>query len=279
MKIVYQAYGRQDIVQQVLFSIATLKSKAGGALPAMVEIYTDRAESLQGFFAGEKNVRFVSITPQEIIAYRGAIDFVHRVKLKILERASADFDEPIIYLDGDVFFQKDPTALFAKITSTDSLMHICESRLDEAKDPLTKKIAKFIKKNEFTIDDKTWKMPLETEMWNAGVIGIHPANKYFFHEMLELTDQMYSRYQKHVMEQLAVSYVLQRKTKIHSSHLEIIHYWASKEAFDSAIQKYLSDKTTLKAATDSLAQFEWPALIQRKEKKSWFTRLFGSVKP
>ncbi|MBX3019286.1 MAG: hypothetical protein KF767_15470 [Bdellovibrionaceae bacterium] len=275
MKIVYQAYGREDIVRQVLFSVVSLKSRAESTEGWTIEIYTDQPDRLQSFFAGWPEVKIVPITTADIQGWRGAIDFVHRVKLKILEKATESLHEPLIYLDGDTYFAKDPTALFAQISPTRSLMHIRESRLDEARDPLTKKIAKFVRKNSFSVDGASTQIPQSSEMWNAGVIGIHPANFQLLPLMVELTDQMYGRYQKHVMEQLAVSYLLQTKTVVASSHLEVIHYWPSKEAFDAAIGNFLASRTNASEALATIGDFHWPAPIQPQIKRSWLSRLFG----
>lgn len=279
MKIVYQAYGRTDIIQQVLFSVTTLKARCQSGFPGIIEIYTDQVEMLEKFFEGDKQVRLVPLTSQQIKVYRGAIDFVHRVKLKILEQAAQNLEGNLIYLDGDTYFIKDPRSLFAQIKPNVSLMHICESRLDTAKDPLTKKIARFVRKNRFHIGGEKIQIPLTTEMWNAGVIGIHSklltGTRRVLSEMVELTDQMYGLYQKHVMEQLAVSYVLQEKTLVQPANFEIVHYWSSKEAFDQAIAAFLVRYPTLRLATENLGDFQWPAPLQRKEKVSWFKRLFA----
>lgn len=277
MKVVYQAYGRDDIIRQVLFSVVSLKSRLEFSASVTVEIYTDQPERLREFFAGWGEVHVIPISSAEIQSWRGAIDFVHRVKLKILEKASTNLQEPLVYLDGDTYFAKNPSSLFAEISPTRSLMHVRESRLDEAADPLTKKIAKFVRKNSFQLDGRPQQIPLSAEMWNAGVIGLHPNNFALLSLMVDLTDQMYGRYQKHVMEQLAVSYLLQTKTVLVSSHLEIIHYWQSKDAFDLAIADFLGRYPTAQAALEGMGDFAWPPPIHPKPKKQWWSRLFSAA--
>ena len=65
MKIVYQAYGRADICQQAQFSLVTLKSFYPDGIPYQVEIYTDRKNELEVFFAGEMARPHPALSPGE----------------------------------------------------------------------------------------------------------------------------------------------------------------------------------------------------------------------
>lgn len=274
MKLVYQAYGRQDIIEQVLFSVVTLKSQWPAEKPfPRVAIYSDQPEKVEQFFLGWKDILIEPISAPMIREWRGQIDFVHRVKLKVLEHASLNLDSALIYLDGDTYFAKDPSALFDKISATTSLMHIQEARLDRAPDPLTKKIARFCRKNSFLAQGSMVQIPPQTEMWNAGVIGISPENFSVLERAVALTDEMYARYQKHVMEQLAVSFVLQERTTLIPCHLEVIHYWAAKLDFDQAIHTFLTANPTADQALASLPSFPWPSPIKAKPKKSILKRM------
>lgn len=258
MKIVYQAYGRVDIVQQVLLSVATLKRFYPQGFPFTIEIYTDRKAELDEFFQGEKALEIVQFTPEQLKEWRGQIQFVHRVKLEILRKASQGNQGSLIYLDGDTVFKASPQELFSKISEKTSLMHIRESSLKEGRDLLTRKIGKFVKGKTFQLKEGAIQIPPETEMWNAGVIGLDQSNTRWFTNMIEMTDVLYSQYQKHVMEQLAVSYYLGRETKVLPSAEVIHHYWDQKPEYDVAIASFFERQTNFRSATASLNQFPWP---------------------
>lgn len=257
MKIVYQAYGRADIVQQVLLSIVSLKSIAP-QLPVTIEIYTDRKSDLEEFFGNEPNLKIIEFTPEQLTQWRGQIQFVHRVKLEILKLAAKSGDA-LVYLDGDTIFKLNPKDLFARISDGTSLMHIRESGLAEGRDLLTRKIAKFVKGKSFKTQTELLKIPPETEMWNAGVIGVSAANTKWFQAMIDMTDTLYAKYQKHVMEQLAVSYYLNRETSVIPAADVILHYWDQKPEFDSAIAKFLGAYPTFKQALVNFKNFPVPA--------------------
>jgi hypothetical protein len=72
--LIYQAYGKEEIKQECLFSLLSLRYHASEAF----------LEKLQD--------------------WRGSIDFVHRVKIKILQDAAQKYEGKFIYLDTDTYF-------------------------------------------------------------------------------------------------------------------------------------------------------------------------------
>ena len=276
MNLVYQAYGHQDILEQTLFSIVSLMHHTDKDSPLQAIVYTDQPEWFQKFFNDSAFVKVVSIDQNRIQKWRGAIDFVHRVKIEVLKDAGLKFEGPIFYCDGDTYFNEDPTNLFKQVNDQTSLMHMKEAELGNPQNPLTKKIYKFVRNNMFTVNGEQIFMGHETEMWNAGVIGISQQNKAFFDDILDLTDQMYVKYNKHVMEQLAVSYVLQTRTNLISAEKEIYHYWNQKPEYQLEIQKFFGDYTNIDTALAAYHKFVFPEPPQPKVSvlKQVFQKLF-----
>lgn len=66
-------------------------------------------------------------------------------------------------------------------------------------------------------------------MWNAGVLGISPQDGPLLQRVLSLTDALYPRYPKHIIEQFAFSVVLQEAQNLHSAAPWVLHYWNFKE--------------------------------------------------
>jgi hypothetical protein len=204
MNLIYQAYGRPDILRQTLFSLISLfhvLAKTQSPLKAVV--YTDQPEYFQNFFAGdtenEARLTLVAVSADQIKKWRGAIDFVHRVKIEVLADAAQKFPGAIFYVDGDTYFHSDPTALFSRVNKETSLMHVAEYQFSEGQDPLAKKILKFIKKEQFEVAGEIVKMTPHQFMYNAGAIGIAAENTRWLPLILELTDKMFLVYGKHVI--------------------------------------------------------------------------------
>ncbi len=278
LTVVYQAYGRWDIIHQAQFSIVSLCRHFPEGLPFEIQVFTDQSAELRSFFADYKNVKIVAIKAEQIQKWRGAIDFVHRVKLEILKQAVQGSPNDLVYLDGDTVFKSSPVELFKQINDRVSLMHLRESTLGEPGDPLTKKIGKFVRNKKFAVGSSQVELPMTTAMWNAGVIGISKKNTLLLDSMIAMTDCLYSQYQKHVMEQLAVSYYLQTAGEVRASDQVILHYWAQKEDFDQSIQEFLTKYTSLSACLDHFSEFKWPSepSANKKKKKGIFSFLSRS---
>jgi hypothetical protein len=271
MTLVYQAYGRPDIIRQSLFSILTFLRYG---LKEKVLVYTDHENIVRDFFAGQSTVEVVPVTMDQVALWRGKIDFVHRVKIEILLDATKRTKDSLFYLDGDTVFLKDPKDLMIQVTPGQSVMHVMESRLDKAQDPLTKKIANFCRRETFPMKRGIVAIPMQTEMWNAGVIGLHESRTQQLDKILELTDSAYTKYQKHVIEQLAVSYYLQSIGKVVAAEPWVLHYWSNKELWQGRIDRFLDQHKTAATALPALANFDFSNPPPLK-KAGLMSRLFG----
>lgn len=273
MTLVYQAYGIQEIVRQTLFSITSLLKYLEKQSPLKIVIYTDAPKSIESFFKNENRVEIVVIDQKIIKTWRGEIDFVHRVKIEILRDAGSKFPGNLYYCDGDTYFTKSPSEKFKLVDDKTSLMHICESTLGDEKDPIAKKMNRFVRENKFTVAGQDSGLSEKSQMWNAGVIGISQKNKILLEDILDLTDQMHRIYPKHVNEQLAVSQILKNHTEICASDDVIIHYWNQKEEYQKAIDIFLENFGEIQLAMANYHTFEKPAPPKRGLSKMW-SKLF-----
>lgn len=221
--LLLQAYGKPTILQEALFNLLTFwKLKQAGNYEVEIVVYTDQPAYYQLF---SSKIHIEVLTPEKIQAWKGAKQFVHRLKIMMLQDFFEKYKADVLYVDSDTYFLKDCSALFAAINQQTSVMHIKESLLQEKENLLLKKIYKFAKKNTFLIDHETIKIPLDTPMWNAGVLGIAYENRNLLNNVVLLTDVMYDKYPKHVMEQLAFSYILNKHTAILPADEYVYHYW------------------------------------------------------
>ena len=271
MTLVYQAYGREDIIRQSLFSILTFLRWGS---KEKILVYTDKANLVRTFFQAFSSVEVVEVAQEDLKKWRGQIDFVHRVKIEILLEASRRTKSSLLYLDGDTVFLKNPQDMISLVGPGQHLMHVMESKLNQAKDPLTKKMAKFCAREQFKLHRGIVAIPLATEMWNAGVIGLHESRINLLEKILELTDVAYSLYQKHVVEQLAVSYFLQSAGKVQAAEPWILHYWQSKEIWQARIDAFLNQHKDAADALVALEKFDFSLPIIAA-KKSFWQRIFS----
>lgn len=270
--LVYQAYGIDEIMRQTQVSIVSLLKVISDESALDILIYTDNKNYFSEFFKKHPSIQIIEINKEQIRKWRGEIDFVHRVKIEILIDAAKRTEGALYYSDGDTYFLKCPLKLFDEVNDRVSVMHVAESILEDANDPLTKKIYKFTKKHHFHVGiNDAMAIGSSTTMWNAGFIGISHKNKELLPQILQLTDQMHSLYQKHVMEQLAFSYILQINGEIRPANQEILHYWDQKPDYQLEIDRFLKEHSDSKVAVSHFDQFIRPKKVVQKKKKTFWS--------
>lgn len=228
--IVYQAYGQECIRQECMFSILSLCSLKV-ADKYQIVVYTDKPED----FALLKPINglhlsFEILKPEQIQEWRGEIDFVHRVKICLLLDVCDKYKGNILYLDTDTYFTEDPQPLFEHIASGTYVMHLPEGRIDSGQNLVFKKLYRFLRKNNFTIQTPQKNILVEgkTLMWNAGVVGLSSNDRSLLDEVLLFNDSLHKKYPKHITEQLGFSYFMQQHKLVPADHF-IYHYWNFKE--------------------------------------------------
>ncbi|MDQ3073198.1 MAG: hypothetical protein M3Q97_08065 [Bacteroidota bacterium] len=274
--VLYQAYGKEEIAHEALFSILSVMRLEDPDISGFkIIIYTDLKALFQQYLLHYSFIEYREINQSEIREWRGKIDFVHRVKVKILQDFfSMHPDANLIYLDSDTYMLQPLSPLFREVSKGQLLMHICEGRIESQHNPIFRKIFSFIKRNKFDIESISGlKIPLSTEMWNAGVIGMNSTAVHILDSVLQLTDALYSKYPKHVMEQLAFSYFFQQKMPIKATGEVVFHYWYFK-TFREHISTFLR-KNEGKSAKElallsaSIAPDKMPIHKAEKKRKWW----------
>ncbi|MBC8109984.1 MAG: hypothetical protein H7Y04_02885 [Verrucomicrobia bacterium] len=218
--LLYQAYGHADIFNECFYSILSFFRTSTTITTKQVKIvvYTDKPEKFADY-----PVITEKLAAEKITEWRGEKDFVHRLKIKVLQDFFSKYPQAaLIYSDTDTAWLQDGYSLFEEIKNGTLYMHIREETLDSKTTLLGRKIYRFLKKNDFGI-------PLDTFMWNAGLIGMNEKKQDLLQEVLKLSDKMYAAYQKHVMEQLAFSFIFQKYGRILPAENYVYHYWNFKE--------------------------------------------------
>ena len=222
--LIYQAYGSPDILNEALLSILSYLRQPAGAT---VLIYTDQPAHFQAVLSDAPDVAYVFIEPAQWRAWRGEIDFVHRVKIKVLQHAVGHYAGQLLYVDTDTIFTQSVAPVFAVLARGERFMHVGEGRLGDG-NPLNRKINRALQASGAALVGGP--IGPETQMYNAGALGLRsPADAPLLAEVLALTEQLYRLYPKHVMEQLAFSVVWARSGPVHEAAPWVYHYWNLKE--------------------------------------------------
>jgi hypothetical protein len=242
--LVVQAYGGERHRQRARFTVLTFQHYAlRAAAPPRVLAYSDQP----ALFAGlGDNVQVVAVDDERLRAWRGAIDFVHRVKLEVLLDAFGRGVTRLLYVDGDTYFRVDPATLFARIRPGYPLMRVSEGPFSNRRSGVQRKMHDFVRRQPFRLPDgETVRLSEHTEMWDAGVIGLHAADAPLLRRALALTDAMYPLFNKHVIEQVAVSHVLQTRTVLAPVGDDVFHYWKHAHEIDPRLARFFAEHADL----------------------------------
>ncbi len=230
--LVTQAYGRDDARTQALYA-AWSALAFGDGLPLDVHVYSDDA----AFFAplGERaKVRVLS--PDEIRAWRGPHDFVHRLKAEMIREMVRRFpDGKILYVDADVAFLAPAASVFGRIGPGRAVLHVREFDVLTHPTPQLRRFRRRMRKVTF----RGRPVDLAHGMWNAGVVGLDAAHFPLVDEWLAMVDEVYPQWPYWIHEQWAISQLLERAGTVSPADDVILHYWAQKDVALAAIGREL----------------------------------------
>ncbi len=277
--LVYQSYGKEWILNETTFSILSFLYFAEKISDWHIVVYTDCPDHFQGL-----PVTCEQLNSEQLNEWSGKHNFIHRIKVKILQDFFRKYEGNLLYLDSDTVFMQNPGQIIDMISPEQSIMHICEGKISERSNPVFKKMDRFLRKNVFTNTiGKALKISPDAHMWNAGVIGLCPEHQHLLADVLHLTDAFYARYKKHYMEQFAFSYILSHNTEILPSYQCVFHYWYDKDRMEGPIREFLNQDT--RGSVQSLVQKvpdvaqkhlrdKAEQILKKTEKKGFLNRIF-----
>jgi hypothetical protein len=246
-----QSFGREGEYKRAILAVLSFFSwYPNDPKDVRVILFTDRPEYFSDFFNG-LTIQYVLLTPEKIIAMRGNIDFLHRMKIALIEEAFSLSNGSLLYADSDTFFIADPTPLMKELTPVKSFMHEWEYTFEAVRNwalPTGKSFRDFLS----LIESKTFTLSDGSEMnitpnhssWNAGVMMFHASHARFIPDVYALTEQFYPPSKNHASEQYAFSIILQENTKVSSCEAISYHYWyrVKKQIIDEFLSRKLNNK-------------------------------------
>lgn len=253
MNFIYLAFGTNiAYYQEAAFSIVSLLAKGKGKVS--ISVYTDAPQYFKQL-SGAVTVNELSAEQQA--DWKGKYSYHYRGKIKVLEHVHKLIpNEPIVFIDTDTFFYADCTSFFAQATDGRVFMDREECVISKAKSSTVKKLWKRLGGKSFggiTVTERD-------TMWNSGVIVL-PVEKRGEAITLALTicdemldDMAANGYYTHLLEQLAVSFALQKTYgQLQSASQYIGHYWGNKDGWHTAIDTFFSEAYIKAKSVDELA--------------------------
>lgn len=229
MVLVTQSFGNESEYKRALFCLASFYAYCSERSECY--LFTDNPDYFDKYLQNFP-VRYFLLTADKIKTLRGSIDFLHRMKIGIIEEAFQHTNQNLLYVDSDTFFLKDPIDTVSRVTPEISFMHLREYTFESMNRWMLpagipfRDFANAISMNAFQMPDgSTWKVNMNEYSWNAGVMIFHPSHRTFIPEVYVITDATYPVTRNHACEQYAFSIVMQRHTNVQPCADMSYHYW------------------------------------------------------
>ncbi len=246
MVLVTQSFGNENEYRRAIFAVWSCWAHYKIEMPVI--LFTDRDAFFKPFFEGQK-VHFVNLTAEKINEMRGKIDFLHRMKIAIIQEAFELTQSDLIYIDSDTFFISNPSIQFNQTQGGVCFMHLPEYAFAEMRSmplPAAKVAHAFlnlIENNQFTLaNGQSVQLDINLYSWNAGVMFLPGFVKTYLPDVFGLTDQFFPQTNHHASEQFAFSFVLQMNSKVTACDTVIYHYWyrVKKVVMDNWLNKFIT---------------------------------------
>jgi len=278
-----QSFGKESEYKRALFTVLSFFAHRPLDKYVQVLIFTDDPEWFKLILV-DLPIHYVLLSPEKIKVMRGNIDFLHRMKIALIEESFQLYPQHnIMYADSDSFFTANPDTVLEQISPDCSAMHLWEYEFESLKDrvlPAGKTFQAFyqlIQKQDFVLaNGTTMKISPQMSSWNAGVMFFHPEHKRFIPDVYALTDQFYPSTQNHASEQFAFSIVLKQHSNLIPCAAINYHYWyrIKKQIADDFLKDKLNEDFLSASLSNRLVLVkEWTqTLPQLFEEHVWMWR-------
>lgn len=272
--IATQAYGSEEIRVQALYAAWSALAWRGDRDVA-VHVYTDAPEEFAPLAAA---IDVCPMSPARIAEWRGPVDFVHRLKAAMVQDVVRRFPaEPLLYVDADVFFTRPVDEVFSRIGPGRGVLHLKEYEVATSDKPQMRKFRRALSRLTF----RGKPIDLTAAMWNAGAMGMDPAQFGIVQDWLAFIDEVYPHYRRGLVEQYSCGYFLQKATTVSPCDDVLFHYWYQKEDYVAAIRAEL-EVLRARPLEEALAHLRdhrlaLPPPERRKHRTSFWQRLRGAL--
>jgi hypothetical protein len=229
--ILYQAYGGPGFVNECRYSILKYLQAYNLTPPAhtAIAVYTDAPDAFADFEPFFHQLVIRPLSAATVKRWRGANDFVHRVKIEMLMDFLQSFNGNLLYCDTDTYLTAPIDSIFDDLSGGTFYMHQYEGMIDRQENGSFHKWEAFLSTTPLLYNNKNVVYSKTLRMYNAGVVGLNSSHRELLPDVLALTDAIYQKFPKHIAEQFAFSYCFQKAGAIKPANHFIAHYWNLKE--------------------------------------------------
>jgi hypothetical protein len=272
-RLLYLAYGREDIRTQALYAAMTALAHRG-ELALSVHVLTDDP----GAFAPlAGRVALHAATPADVADWMGPERFALRAKPAALRDFVRRFgSDAVLLADADTFFVADVGRAFERIAPGAAVLWEREYPVRTSDTALMHRFRRHLRRARF----RAAPIDLAVDMWNSGAVGLHPAQFALVDEWLAFVDEVYPATRRWILEQFAISWVLQKAGVALSPCEDLLHhYWFEKPAHLAAVRAALEHACAV-PLDDALAAIrsrpiDLPRTRTYGKKANFFQRTFG----
>ncbi|MBC6988298.1 hypothetical protein [Hymenobacter sp. BT491] len=231
--LVTQSFGRETEYRRALFAILSFWAWYSGDIKQVrTHLFTDNPDYFKPFL-GDIPIDYTLLTPEKIALMRGKIDFIHRMKICLIDETFVKYPgAKLLYVDSDTFFIKDPLPWMQSIVDGRSFMHVFEYKFEEYRHvpmPTYWAFINLIETKIFRTSKGERRVSLDMESWNAGVMGLPSSVAELLPDIYDLTDQFYPPTSHSTCEQYAFSLILKEQTQLSACAEYVFHYWENAE--------------------------------------------------
>jgi hypothetical protein len=232
-RVAYLATARPDIWDQALYAAWSALAWRGEE-DVQVHVFTDRPEAFTSL-AGQ--IHLEPLPPERAREWVEPWGLVYRLKPRALEDLFDRFPaDKAILLDSDTFFIGPVQTMLHRIGARRAVMHLREYS------PLTRDSLEMtnFRRRMRRARFRGAPVSLEPWMWNAGVVGLDPADRHLVQDWMDFIDETYPANPKGSVEQYGISWLIQQSDVELSAVDDVVyHYYPDKDRYLAAIRAEL----------------------------------------
>jgi hypothetical protein len=282
--IVYHVHGDEKFFLQARLSILTLLHHLikNNRFDYQIAVYTDKIEQIPK----HSFIQVIETPKATLNEWAGEFDFVHRIKIKVIEDALIRFKTPTLHVDCDTRWHGLPDEDFAHLLLSDAqrpcfIMHAKESPVSKTSHA---SFLRFFQRNPDFL--ASWGLKTEAPwfMYNAGAIGLPQSGVATIRDVLKLSDTLFTKvHGKWLAEQVAFSMIAQSKSTILEMTPVLEHYWPYSRAVPGVIAPFLKGISHLSIEEQAAVCFDinWNVLALTQssvDNSSWLKKAYVRFK-